>query len=332
MESILFPPFQYVLQLEILEFTPYVFQVLAQLLEYRPHEAGLGEAYTTLFPPLLTASLWEKTGNVPGLTRLIQGYLKHAASDLVAQGRLTPLLGIFQKLNASKATESDAFDLLSSLTQFVAKESMAPFIKTIFTLIMTRLQATKSNLYPIRATQYFGLFCGIYGGEAYVSLLNEIQPGIVVSLVSQIWLPKLQGASSSKLQAKAQVIGLTRFLSDSSSVLQDDNGKHLFAQIILGIMTILTSPTFTKEAKDLPDETPNVYDAFFSQLKYAKKIPDDAFENVADPVSFFLTSLSNISTANPGLIGPIIQQGLSSDPKLSASLQSMCQSKGVNLV
>jgi exportin-2 (importin alpha re-exporter) len=258
--------------------------------------------------------------------------LKRAAPDLVQGGNLTPLLGIFQKLNASKATEADAFNLLSSITQYVPQDSMVPYLKTVFTLIMTRLQSTKSNLYPICSAQYFALFCGLFGGQAFVKVLNEIQPGVAVALLGQIWLPKLQGASCSKLQAKAQVVGLSRFLGDSGFLLQDNNGKQLVAQVVLGIMIILTSATFTKEMKDLPDETPNVYDATFTQLKYAKKIPNDAFASVSDPVNFFLLSLNNVSNSNPGVIGPIIQQGLSSDPKIAASFQTMCQSNGVHFV
>ena len=34
-EAMLFPPFQYVLQKDVSEFSPYVFQILAQLLECR---------------------------------------------------------------------------------------------------------------------------------------------------------------------------------------------------------------------------------------------------------------------------------------------------------
>ena len=44
-EAMLFPPFQQVLQADISEFTPYIFQVLAQLLEAR---TGLSPSYVTL--------------------------------------------------------------------------------------------------------------------------------------------------------------------------------------------------------------------------------------------------------------------------------------------
>merc|ERR1712232_351492 len=74
-ESLLFNPFETVLQMDVAEFTPYVFQIFAQLLEYRPSGSGLGSSYQELFPPLLTPSVWERKGNIPALTGLMQAYI-----------------------------------------------------------------------------------------------------------------------------------------------------------------------------------------------------------------------------------------------------------------
>ena len=53
------------------EFHPYVFQIFAQLIEL--HAANdLPAPYMTLFQPLLTPVFWERPGNVPDLTRLMQ--------------------------------------------------------------------------------------------------------------------------------------------------------------------------------------------------------------------------------------------------------------------
>jgi len=332
LEQMLFPPFQTILQMDILEFTPYVFQILAQLLEYRPTEAGLGDAYTNLFPPLLTAALWEKSGNVPGLTRLLQAYLMQAASFVVSNNHLLPILGIFQKLNASKATEGSAFNLLSSFTQYVPRETVAPHMKTIFTLAMTRLQSTKSNLYPIRFSQYLALFSGLYGGQALVEVLDSIQPNLIMILLVQVWIPKVQGCSSNKIQAKTQVVGLTKILCDlAPKLLSDPDGQKCLAQLILSAVSILASPTFSKEAKEAPVVSPVVYDATYSQLKHAQQVPDDPFAAIADPVEYFVQALNALGSSNPGVIVPLIEQGLAGDLKLGAAFQSMCQSKGVNL-
>ena len=39
-EGFLFPPFQIILQMDVSEFTPFVFQIFAQLLEYRTLDVG----------------------------------------------------------------------------------------------------------------------------------------------------------------------------------------------------------------------------------------------------------------------------------------------------
>jgi len=256
-----------------------------------------------------------------------------AAPVLVANNHLVSILGIFQKLNASRVTEGSAFDLLSSLTQYVPRESMAPYMNTIYQLIMTRLQSTKSNLYPIRFTQFLAQFSGLYGGQALVDGLDAIQPNVTMLLLIQVWLPKVKGCASNKVLAKSQIVGLTKVLGDlSTKLLGTAEGKQVFAQIILAVVSVLASPTFSKEEKDLPEETPMVYDATFSRLKYAQQLPNDPFMTVTDPLDFFLAALTNLSASHPGVLAPLIQQGLGNEPKLSEYFQSKCQSKCVNIV
>ena len=53
------------------EFHPYVFQIFAQLIELHPKE--LPAFYmSSLFQPLLAPMFWERAGNVPALSRLMQ--------------------------------------------------------------------------------------------------------------------------------------------------------------------------------------------------------------------------------------------------------------------
>jgi exportin-2 (importin alpha re-exporter) len=329
LEALLFPPFQSILQLDVAEFSPYVFQILAQLLEYRPAGAGLGDAYSSLLPPLLTAELWDRTGNVPALVRLLQAYLKRAASDLV--GHLVSLLGIFQKLLASKATEQGSMDLLSSLTIYVPHASMQPYCKDVFHMILVRLNGTKSNKFPLLVVQYFGLFSGLYGGMAYFDTMDSIQPGVGNNVLLNVWLRHLLNAANSKVAAKSQVVGLTRVLLCDGLLLTNDDGKQVWGQALHGVVALLASPSLTKERKDLSEEVSVAYDATFSQLRYAQKVLDDPFLTVADPLDYFLSSLKALSASHPGALVPIIQQGLSSDPKLATTFSAMCESKGILL-
>lgn len=101
-ELLLFPPFQSILQLDVIEFVPYVFQILAQLLSYRPIGTGLSEAYRSLFPPLLSPVLWLRKGNIPALTDLFLAYIYQGMNEIIATNLLEGVLGIFQKLLTSK--------------------------------------------------------------------------------------------------------------------------------------------------------------------------------------------------------------------------------------
>ena len=106
-ETLLFPPFQSVLSQDVAELTPYVFQILAQLLSARPgKQSGLSAPYRALFPPLLSPMLWERSGNVPALTDLFRAYVVKGMAEIVSGNHLNGVLGVFQKLLASKVGTS----------------------------------------------------------------------------------------------------------------------------------------------------------------------------------------------------------------------------------
>jgi len=329
LEGLLFPPFQSVLQMEILEFTPYVFQVLAQLLEYRPEGAGLGDAYTSLFKPLLSVSLWEKKGNVPGLVRLLEAYLKRAAGELI--GDLMPMLGIFQRLHSSSSTDAYAFELLRALTMYLPQENLLPHMGTLLRLILTKLMSNKGPKYPPLATSYFALISGLFGGNAFLDSTNQIQAGVGLNLLANVWVPKLDKTVGNKVEAKIQVVGLTR-ICETPALLQDDNGRRVWALTFKGVVGILTSQSFSSRDVDIDEGEVEVgYDATFTRLSLAAKKTDDPFPNVADPVGMFIQAIQNLSSQNPGILGPIIQGSLGGDPKLASGFQTMVQQAGANI-
>jgi exportin-2 (importin alpha re-exporter) len=68
------------------EFHPYVFQIFAQLIELR--SAPLPGTYMAIFRPLLAPLFWERPGNIPALTRLLQAYCGKAMPEIAQQGLL----------------------------------------------------------------------------------------------------------------------------------------------------------------------------------------------------------------------------------------------------
>lgn len=167
------------------EFHPYVFQIFAQLIELHP--GALPAFYmSSLFQPLLAPLFWERPGNVPALTRLMQvliplllgrmsvalmpslvraeafigaisvacssalakyclfavhradkcwiswqAYLAKAAAQIVSANQLQGLLGVFQKLIASKALDHEGFKLLDSMMIYARLQGLQQYLPTV---------------------------------------------------------------------------------------------------------------------------------------------------------------------------------------------------------
>lgn len=97
-----------------LEFVPYVFQIFAALLEAAP-TSPLPADFSSLLGPILLPTVWETRGNVPGCARFLSAMVPKAKQAIVESNQLVPILGIFQRLLASKKTETNAFDILESV-------------------------------------------------------------------------------------------------------------------------------------------------------------------------------------------------------------------------
>ena len=93
---------------------PYVFQILAALLESDPGRP-LPDTFKTLIAPLMLPPLWETRGNVPGCARFLAAIIPKAKEAILAENQLEPILGIFQRLMSGKKSEQNAFDVLEAI-------------------------------------------------------------------------------------------------------------------------------------------------------------------------------------------------------------------------
>lgn len=87
-EEALFPIFQGILQQDIVEFIPYVFQMLTLLLETRKDCGDIPEPYWSLFPFLLAPPLWERSSNTTPLIRLLCAYIRQGSRQIEIMGKL----------------------------------------------------------------------------------------------------------------------------------------------------------------------------------------------------------------------------------------------------
>lgn len=87
-EEALFPIFQNILQQDILEFMPYVFQMLSLLLDVRESAGGIAEPYWALFPCLLSPTLWDRPGNVTPLIKLVCAFVRQGSPKISSMEKL----------------------------------------------------------------------------------------------------------------------------------------------------------------------------------------------------------------------------------------------------
>jgi hypothetical protein len=209
-----------------MEFLPYVFQLLAQLLELRPPpppgESALTEGYKSLLPPLLTAPLWARKGNVPALTQLVSAYLRKGGVHVAASGQLLPLLGVFQKLLATKSQEECAFDVARALVEGVPWQHIAPHWGTLLQLLLVKLQESKAARIARQFVHLAAVTAGVHGPAPLESGLNALAPGLFHQICELVLVPMANRVVGGAAR-KECVVGFARLLCDpptSSELLQ----------------------------------------------------------------------------------------------------------------
>lgn len=176
-EEALFPVFQGILQTDVLEFMPYVFQMLALLLETREQSGSdIPEPYWALFPCLLAPTLWDRSGNVTPLIRLLCAFVRKGAAQIAQLDKLNAVLGVFQKMIASRANDHEGFGLVQHLVQFYPMAALQPSMRQIFSLLFQRLSLSKTAKYVKGLIVFFSFYAAKVGGQQLVQLIDAIQP------------------------------------------------------------------------------------------------------------------------------------------------------------
>lgn len=178
LETAYYQPFAEILQTDVQEFQPYVFQLFAALLEVNPSGA-MSEYYLSLVGPVLELQLYNSRGNVPALVRLLTAIINRGAANILANNQLQAVLLVFQKLLASKANETYAFDLLETVICKFNVESLQPFFTHILELIYTRLSGSKTETLTMRFVRFYHLFSAKdeegLGADLFIAITDRIQ-------------------------------------------------------------------------------------------------------------------------------------------------------------
>ena len=325
-EATIFPIIESVLVRDIGEFLPYMFQILSLLLEVRP--SPIPEPYMVIYPLLLTPTLWERQGNVPALVRLLQAFIRRAPDKVTMDDKLPLLLGVFQKLVASKANDHEGFYLLGSLVEYLEPTSLNAHLKNVLLVLFQRLQSSKTTKYVKGLLVFFSLFVGRFGGPALVEAVESIQPQMFKMVVERLYLQDVQKVSGTT-ERKICAVGMTKLLTETPAMLVEPCA-FLWTPLLQALISLFELP----EDDSLPadehfieiEDTPG-YQTAFSQLVYAGTKEHDPFESaVPNAKAHLARCLHKLSSQHPGQVPQLIT-GLTNEA--TRYLQTYLQSANV---
>lgn len=327
-EDILFPIFQGILQQDIQEFIPYVFQILSLLMEYTPN-GNISEPYMQLLPCLLAPILWERPANISPLVRLLRAFVLQAAPQIISQDKLSGFLGVFQKLIASKTNDHEGFYLMQSLVQHVPKDSLAPYLRQIFFLLFQRLSSSKTTKFVISLIVFFSLFMIKYSPNELVTIIDGIQPRMFGMVLEKLFIAELQKVTG-QVERKIASCGVTKLLCESTEMLAGTYGPY-WPQLLQALLLFFEMPP---DETTLPDDhfievddTP-AYQTATAKLNFANTVQEDPVAGIGEPRQFLVHSLATLSNAQPGRLPTLIN---STTPQSQTILQTYLAKFGVQL-
>ncbi|XP_050356310.1 exportin-2 [Nymphalis io] len=307
-EDALFPIFQDILQNDVQEFMPYVFQMLSLLLELRG-SGGAGSApelYAALLPCLLAPPLWERPANVRPLVRLLCAFVL-ARDDLVlSSGKLNAMLGVFQKLIASKTNDHEGFYLIQTMLFKFGQSVMQQYTKQIITLLFQRLSSSKTTKYVKGLIAFLGFYAAQFGADELIEVVDSVQANMFALYVQRVLVPDVRRVCGA-LERKAAAVGCVRLLCHSARFRADL--APLWPAVLQALISLFELPP---DESTLPDDhfievddTPG-YQPQYAQLTCAKSAADDPLAGIDDPKRYLAESLAELSRTQPGLLPPLL--------------------------
>ncbi|KAG0324831.1 importin-alpha export receptor [Dissophora globulifera] len=338
-ESLLFQPFQVILQQDIAEFTPYVFQLLSQLLSFHT-STELSPAYQVMLPPLVQPTLWQQQGNIPALVKLLQVYLQKGSTWIVANNQLEPLLGVFQKLVSSKINDHHAFELLQTMIVYVPMSVLGNYMKPVLIMLLTRLQNHKTDKFKKGFVNFSFFYMAVdkegTGPDAYWALFDTVQSGLFVQFLKTVWLTEAQKVSG-LVERKTCAVAMVRLATGCKTITEGNSFDAAWPAVMTALVKFFEAPQDVKGAAADAAEDDGLtsldleetgYQAQFSQLRTASTTKADPTASVADPKQFLVEGLVRFNQAYPGRL----QHGrLQLQPDTQAHLANYLGAAGVSL-
>ncbi|GBP69395.1 Exportin-2 [Eumeta japonica] len=213
------------------------------------------------------------------------------------------MLGVFQKLIASKTNDHEGFYLIQSMLYKFGESVMQPYVKQIMTLLFQRLSSSKTTKYVKGLVAFLGFYAAHFGADNLIDLIDSIQANMFLLYTERVLIPDIQKVSGT-LERKAAAVGCVRLLTDSRHFREGALAQH-WPRLLQALIALFELPT---DESTLPDdhfievEDAPGYQAAYAQLTCAKGSTQDPLQSIEDPRRHLVECLGAFSRANPGVL------------------------------
>ena len=325
LESSLFTPFMDVLQSQVDEFTPYIFQLYASMAATNPAPA-LSSNFQALVQPVLSPSMWDVKGNVPALKMLLVVMLQKGAEQIAAANQTEAILVIFQKLVATKANEGNAMDIIEAVVSTFPAAALQPYWQPMLQLMLTRLSGSPTENFKLRFVRFYYLVAALQdkglGPDFFISIADQVQEGVFSPIYTTIILPETQRLSRAT-DRKTAVVALTRTLGDSQQFVER-YAKRGWTITCEALLKLLINPPLPQTHDDViedRDVDELGFGAAFTALNTCKRPAQDPLPEVTDVKAWVGQYLRDADKRHNGRVGQFVQSKL--DDQGRAALQSV---------
>ncbi|PPR06747.1 hypothetical protein CVT24_013054 [Panaeolus cyanescens] len=304
-EAALFGPFTVILQQDIDQYIPYVFQVLAQMLEL--HRGGIiPQEYRSMLPFLLTPASWQQKGSIPGLVRLLKAFLSQDAEQMFAANQVASVLAVVQqRLVPSKVNDAWGIELLQSVVLNVKPEHLQQYLKPIFFTLLTRLHQNKTDKFEYLFARFllYGLAVDVKGltPDILIQTMNSVQPGLWDQVITNFVIP--QAPKFPHKERKLAVIGIINLLCHSAAMMKEPSVRT-WSPLYAALGKIFSEPQYLEKSKeesadvavtaiDFEEQTAG-YQAAYSRLAASETSEVDVTAYVPNPLQYLQQELGKL--------------------------------------
>jgi len=271
------------------------------------HTADVPQQYQSLLPHLLTPPVWQQTGSIPGLVKLLKAYLKRNSAQMLAAGQVASVLAVVQqRLIPSKMNDSWGFELLQAVVSTVKPDQLKQYFKAIVMTLLIRMHTNKSDKYVYLFTHFFLFMMAIdrdgLTPDYVISTVEEIQSQLWSQILDNFIVPQVPKMPNK--DKKLAFVGVTRLLTQSSYMLQQPS-VNTWPSTFAGLAKLFTEPQHLSSKEDDSgdvalteidfEEQTAGYQAAYSRISASATSETDPVEYVRDPQTFLGQGLVKLS-------------------------------------